>query len=155
MKFSDHVKRLQRQYYHGKIDRPYAIVLLDDIMHEFRMLGKDEKLVDIPDDFGKFFEATGFLGEFTVQNLGSNFQWKRSYADRDGMQKVTLFTEPPPSSLAPQPQRRIAGEYRWHGPSGARKQVFVPVLNKQEQDFFAPYENDVLEGIALIQKEKA
>jgi hypothetical protein len=162
MKFSDHVKRLQREYYCGKFHRDTAIVLMDALMHEFKMLSEDEKLIDIPDDFGKFYESTGFIGEFTVQHARSPYQWKRSYADRNAgdpnavvRSEVKLFTEPPPYSLAPPPQRRIAGEHRWTGPVGNRKQVPVhPVLSKEEQKFFAGYESQVAEGIALIQKEK-
>src|SRR5271157_5298751 len=132
MNFSEDVQRLQRSYYCGKMDRPTAIAMMDALMHEYKMLDEEERLVDIPDDFGKHFEETGFLGEFTVQVTGSPYKWKRSYADRVSPQKVKLFTEPPPYSLAPQPQRRIAGQHRWVGPVGKRKQVFVSVLSEGE-----------------------
>jgi len=150
MKFSDHVKRLQREYYCGKFHRDTAIALMDALMRDFKMIGDDEKLIDIPDDFGRFEESTGFLGEFTVQH--NNFQFKRSYADRPDATKVKLFTEPPPYSLAP--QRRIAGEHRWVGPVGKRRQVVVPVLSKEEQEFFAQYEPQVEVGIAMIEGRK-
>ena len=103
MNFSQDVQRLQRSYYCGKIERQTTIDMMDALMHEYKMLDENEHLVDIPDDFGKFFEQTGFLGEFTVRADNSSFTWKRSYADRPNPQKVTLFTDPPPYSLAPSP----------------------------------------------------
>jgi len=149
MTFAENVQRLQRSYYCGKIDRKYAVALMDALMHEFKMLGENEHLVDIPDDFGRHFENTGFLGEFTVQAEGSPFQWKRSYADRSlTTQKVTLFTEAPKRRVEPPAARG----FTWQGSVGNRRQVPAPpVLSKEEQEFFAPYEPQVTAGMAMIE----
>lgn len=155
MKFSDHVKRLQREYYVGNIQRPTAIAMMDSLMRQFNMLGDDEKLVDIPDDFGRHFEQTGFLGEFTVQHERSPYKWKRSYSDRfknaDNSTvnaKVRLFTEPPPSSLHHNGSKTTnrEGSFTWHGPAGNRKRVTVPqvpALSEADQKFFASYEKQM------------
>lgn len=146
MKFSEHVQRIQREYHHEKITRSTAVAMMEALMYEFRMLGEDEFLIDIPDDFGKFYEHTGYLGEFIVQQTGSRFKWRRSYQDRNlgrpqtnvgSITGVKLFTEPPPS------QRAYAGTER-------RKKA----LTAQEKNFFAYYEPQVAEGRDDIEASK-
>jgi len=82
MKFNENVRKLQREYYCGRITRQTATAMLGELMREFDLLQTDEVLVELPDDFGRSYDDTasnGFAGEFTIRQQNSDFTWKRSF----------------------------------------------------------------------------
>ncbi len=137
MEFNQQVRRLQREYYLGRMNRPTALAMMSELLHHHKYLGPDEELVDIPEDFGHLLSDTGFRGEFTIRQKDSEWTWKRTIA-KHKPDWVKL-------EVAPAFPRR--GDFEWVGPEGNRKRVPIspaqPVLSEEEQKFFSVYEKQL------------
>jgi hypothetical protein len=142
--FNQQVRRLQREYYLGRMNRPTALAMMSELMHHHKFLGPDEELVDIPEDFGRLLSNAGFVGEFTVRQKNSEWAWKRTIVNHEPQRVVKFQT----FESTPADDTR---QFQWVGPEGNRKRVPVQpaprVLSEEEQRFFALYEEQVTEEI--------
>src|SRR5271157_4073546 len=142
VEFEEQVRRLQREYYFGRADRPTVIATLNELMHYCEFLGSDEELISIPSDFGAD-SRYGIVGEFVVRTPEKTIQFH------------LLFQKPAPNVYyTPIDQNYRSGfDTVFQGASGKRYRLTrlpdePPPLSEADQKFFASYEREMAKEIA-------
>lgn len=138
MEFDQQIRRLQREYRLGRMDRPTVVTMLNELMHYCEFLSPEEALIGIPNDFGQN-SRYGIIGEFIAHTPDKTMQFH-----------LILPSQPKPKS--------DDGNYRsgfdtiFQGSSGKRYRIAhppeeLPALSEADQKFFAPYEEQVAEEV--------